>query len=250
MPTNAKANQRIRLTVSLTVISVILGLMLAMQYKNTRAAMQLEANVKTVDPKAQYTLEQLNKVKEQNQQLASTIEQLNNQLHDIEIKAGNADQSIAPDLQSDLTKYKTMAGILPVQGQGISFTIADSEKEAQNGGYSASLITHDIDLRMVVNELFLAGAEAVAINDQRITTTTGIICIGPVVKINDQRINAPFEFKAIGDPNTMIEALALQGGVFDYLSDPNGRALDVSKPKASSNVTIPGYAGDFNGMSK
>jgi uncharacterized protein YlxW (UPF0749 family) len=245
-----KTNPRIKLTVSLTLISVILGLMLSLQYKNTRATAELVTSVPPVDPKAQYTQEQLNKVKEQNKVLEGDIEQLNKQLHEIEKHASDVDKSIAPDIQEDLTKYKTMSGLLPVKGPGITFTISDSDKEVASGGYSATLITHDIDLRLVVNELLLAGAEAVAINDQRITTTTGIICIGPVVKINSQRVNPPFEFKAIGNTASIISSLTLQGGVLDWLQDPNGRALNVTKPKTSVSVMIPGYAGDFNGLSK
>ncbi|MGZ4031141.1 MAG: DUF881 domain-containing protein [Tumebacillaceae bacterium] len=245
-----KTNPRIKLTVSLTVISVILGLMLSLQYKNTRATAQLAASVPPVDPKAQYTQEQLNKVKEQNKVLESDIEKLNKQLHEIEKHAGDVDKSIAPEIKDDLTKYKMMAGLLPIKGAGVTFTISDSDKEAASGGYSATLITHDVDLRLVVNELLLAGAEAVAINDQRITTTSGIICIGPVVKINGQRVNPPFEFKAIGNPNAITSSLQMQGGVLDWLADPNGRALNVTKPKASTSVMISGYAGDFNGLGK
>jgi uncharacterized protein YlxW (UPF0749 family) len=241
-----KMNARVKLTISLTVISVILGLMLSMQYKNTRAAADTEAVV-TTDPKAQYTADQLSKLKEQNKTLEADIEKLRKQLYEYEKQATQAGNNVPEEVREDLTRYKIMAGVLPVKGPGISFTVTDSNKDGQG---NKLMITHDSDLRMMVNELFIGGAEAIAINDQRITTTTGIICIGPVVMINGVKVSPPFEFKAIGHTQSMMATFELKGGVFDVLSDPAGRALNISKPKISPSLTLPAYTGDFNGLSK
>lgn len=250
MPT--KVDKRIKLTVSLTMISVILGLMLSMQYKNMRITADAEARMPQIDPKAQYTADQLGRIKDENKGLEEEIEKLNKQLHSLEKQAGNADQSVAPEIRDELTKYKIMSGLLSVKGPGISFTVDDNKKDIPSSDKDILLyITHDSDLRMLVNELFIAGAEAVSINGQRITTTTGIICIGTVVKINNQRVSTPFIFNAIGDPKNMINALETRGGVIEVLTRPeNGRYLTITPPKQSPSVMIPGYAGDFNGMKK
>jgi uncharacterized protein YlxW (UPF0749 family) len=246
MPNNPKANARVKLTVSLTVISMVLGLMLSMQYKYTRAAAKTESVV-TNDPKAQYTADQLSKVKEQNKSLEGDIEKYRKQLYEIEKQAGEIGNNVPPEIRDDLTKYKIMAGVLPVKGPGITFSVTDSTKE---GSGNLLLITHDSDLRMMVNELFIGGAEGIAINDQRITTTSGIICIGPIVMINGVKVSPPFNFQAVGNTQTMMATYDLRGGVFDVLSDPDGRALTISKPKTSPSLTIPAYTGDFNGLTK
>lgn len=241
-----KINPRVKLTLSLTVISAILGLMLSTQYKHTRATAQMQAQVLTADPKAKYTAEQLKKVKDENMQLEASIEKLRKQMFDIEKQAAETGKSDAPELQDELTKYKIMAGLLPVKGQGITFTVSDSQLEA--GSYDPSRIWHDYDLRMLVNELYLGGAEAVTINNNRVTTTTGIMCIGPTVMINGrQKIAPPFEFKAIGNPRMMSDSLTVQGGVFDALTTQ--RHLTVSKIKQGPMI-LPPYTGDFNGLSK
>lgn len=246
-----KANAKLKLTASLTVISVILGLMLSMQYKNTRAAAEVHAKVPTIDPKAQYTADQLGRVRDDNKRLEGEIEKLNKQLHEVEKQAGATAQDIAPELRDELTQYKIMAGLLPVKGPGITFTVSDSTNDVPKGTDPAFYIAHDLDLRMLVNELFAAGAEAVSINDQRITTTTGIICIGPTVMINGQRVTSPFEFKVIGNPQIVTASLEIKGGVIDVLSNPeNGRFLSISPRKQSPAITIPGYAGNFNGLKK
>lgn len=173
------------------------------------------------------------------------------QLHELEKNAGDTAQDIAPELRDQLTEYKIMAGLLPVKGPGVSFTVSDSTKDVPNGTDPAFYIAHDLDLRMLVNELFAAGAEAISINDQRITTTTGIICIGPTVMINGQRVTAPFEFNVIGNPQILTASLEIKGGVIDVLSNPeNGRYLSISPRKQSPAITIPNYAGDFNGLKK
>jgi len=245
-----KRNPRVKLTVSLTLISAILGLMLALQYKNTKAATEEYSRIPTKDPRAAYTADQLKRIKESNKSLEQEIEKLNKKLHTLVKEAADFDkQAVSPELRDELTKYKIMAGLLPVKGPGITFTVADSRRDASNPDDLKYLITHDSDLRMIVNELLVAGAEAVAINDQRITTTTGIVCIGPTVMINGVSVPQPFEFKAIGNPTTLISALENKGGVIEVLSAPeNKRFLTISPRKQSPSVTLPGYVGDYNGL--
>src|SRR5690242_22186 len=103
-----KLNSRIKLTIALTVISAILGLMLSMQYKYTRATASQQSMVATVDPKAQYTADQLAKVKDENKQLEANIEKLRKQMFDIEKQAASVDKASANDIQDELTKYKIM----------------------------------------------------------------------------------------------------------------------------------------------
>jgi len=73
------------------------------------------------------------------------------------------------------------------------------------------------DLLKLVNELNAAGAEAIAINDERIIATTEIRNAGNYIVINTNRYSAPFEIKAIGNPDTLEAALKLLGGVADDL---------------------------------
>ncbi|ASS75864.1 hypothetical protein CIG75_13470 [Tumebacillus algifaecis] len=244
-----KPNPRIKLTVSLTLISVILGLMLSMQYKNTRAAAQFQVDeARVYDPRAQYTADQLNKVKESNSQFEAELESLKKKMFELEEKAGDLAKPESPDLKEELSKYRVMSGILPLKGEGITFTIDDSTvKDVPKGFPPDFLIVHDSDLMNITNELLIAGAEAVQINDQRISSTTGIICIGPVIKINGQKINRPYEFRAVGNRDRLEAALTMKNGILDIL---RYRTITIQPPKKSLSVTINGYSGDFNGLGK
>ncbi|MCL6548792.1 MAG: DUF881 domain-containing protein, partial [Alicyclobacillus sp.] len=83
-----------------------------------------------------------------------------------------------------------------------------------------------------------AGAEAVSINHYRVVATSGIYCTGPVVRINDHRIGAPFLIEAIGDPQALQSALQIQGGILDAL---RARGLNVSDPQVETSITMPAF---------
>ena len=100
------------------------------------------------------------------------------------------------------------------------------------------LLVHDTDVLSVINELKNAGAEAISINDQRIIPTTGIICGGNIIDINDEKVGAPFEIKAIGLPE-QLAALDRPGGYLELL-----RSYSVeAKLEKSNSITIPKYTG-------
>ncbi|HKX24847.1 MAG TPA: DUF881 domain-containing protein, partial [Actinomycetota bacterium] len=56
------------------------------------------------------------------------------------------------------------------------------------------------DLQLVVNALWAAGAEAVAVNGRRVTATTAIRQAGDAVLVNFNAVSSPYRVQAIGDP--------------------------------------------------
>ena len=97
---------------------------------------------------------------------------------------------------------------------------------------------HDVDILSVINELKNAGAEAIAINNQRLTPNSGIICGGNVIEINGEKVGAPFEIKAIGLPE-QLAALSRPGGYLELLK---GATVGVELKKSNA-ITIPKYTG-------
>ena len=98
---------------------------------------------------------------------------------------------------------------------------------------------HDEDILRVVNELKAAGAEAIAVNEQRLITTTGIRCSGSTIKINKKDLVPPFVITAIGNPETLEGALKMRGGVIDHLQF---FGIQVSVKKVEK-LEIPAYSG-------
>ncbi|MDO9397712.1 MAG: DUF881 domain-containing protein [Herbiconiux sp.] len=96
-----------------------------------------------------------------------------------------------------LRRQQIRTGFIAVTGEGVRVTVfqnPDADKDAE--------IT-DRDLRLLVNGLFAAGAEAIAVNGQRITATTGIRTSGRAVGVNFVGIAPPFTVDAIGDKGTL-----------------------------------------------
>ena len=145
------------------------------------------------------------KAKEKYDNLYKDLEKMESQL---EIERNNSTQNNTEleQLESTIKEGNKILGLSEVTGYGLVITVDDNNKMSLNDWYGDpnSLIVHDIDLMNIVNELKNAGAEAISINNQRIVTTSAIECDGNVIKINGEKISAPFEIKAIGFPETLI----------------------------------------------
>jgi uncharacterized protein YlxW (UPF0749 family) len=97
------------------------------------------------------------------------------------------------------------AGLYNVRGSGISMTLNDA---AVAGDFAIEdYIIHDSDVFTLLNELRKAGAEAISINGERVLGMTKTVCAGPTILINNSRYPVPFEFKAIGDPQVLYQAM-------------------------------------------
>ena len=80
------------------------------------------------------------------------------------------------DVRTELLAQKVRAGLVDVRGPGVQVTLDDGQRGAV--GDANDLLIHDFDLRDVINVLWLAGAEAIAVNDERIVHSTSIYCVG------------------------------------------------------------------------
>ena len=140
--------------------------------------------------------------------------------------------------EEEITNGNKILGLAEVTGPGVIVTLTDSKKDINSALDPSSLIVHDLDVLSVINELKNAGAEAISINDQRIVPTSGIICGGNIIDINDEKVGAPFEIKAIGLPE-QLAALNRPGGYLERLKS-DGIGVELKK---SNNITIPKYTG-------
>lgn len=142
--------------------------------------------------------------------------------------------------QEELKKINAYLGLADVEGEGLIITVKDNTSTSKMG--TAEDVAHDGDIRELVNELKNAGAEAISVNDQRITPYTAINCIGTVVLVNDERIGVPFVIKAIGNQERLWGALTRPGGFVEILKSW-GINVDIKKV---NNVQIGKYTGVLN----
>ena len=208
---------------SIALVSFVLGFMVVTQYKMTQQ--NIDENIRlqrTGDLAVQLTA-----VQKERDDLLKQVEYMKSQ--------GVSDGGIADE------QLKLRAGLTNVKGKGVSVTIEDSSAPIQSGENPNLYIIHDEDILRVVNELRAGGAEAIAINDQRLIGTSEIRCSGPTITVNGKVFGAPFILTAIADPDTLNSARTLRGGVVDSLKH---WGIKVTVKKEQS-VAVPAFTGTF-----
>ncbi len=128
-----------------------------------------------------------------------------------EYRAGRVSDTV----QKEIEALRSRAGETALEGKGVILTIDDSKQAIKAGENKNLYIIHDEDLLRVINELRAAGAEAIALNGQRLVSTSEVRCVGPTVLVNETRLAAPFIISAIGNPQTLESSLKLRGGVLE-----------------------------------
>jgi uncharacterized protein YlxW (UPF0749 family) len=214
---------------SLALVGLVLGVILAVQFRMTRDVQQNEAIRRT-----QELAEQVEQMKMEHDVLQAQLSRMRGQLENLTTK------TLTPQSKEEMDLTMIFAGITQLTGSGVEVTLKDSVSQKLTDNPNLYLI-HDEDILKVVNELKAAGAEAIAINGQRLIATTEISCSGPAIRINNKALAPPFVITAIGNPETMEGALKMMGGVAEYLQF---FGIQVSVKKLEQ-LTIPAYSGSI-----
>jgi uncharacterized protein YlxW (UPF0749 family) len=183
------------------------------------------------------------RLESEQQELRSRLADLRQELAKQQQAAGaNTDRLQA--LQAELERQQLLAGMVAVEGPGVMVILDDSHTEIPRGVDPNQYIVHEYDLRDIVNVLWMAGSEAIAINDERLVSHSSIYCVGSTVMVNDTRLSPPYLIRAIG--NTRVLA--------DYVRNPSylqslkekerlyGLRFEV---RLMNSVTLPAYSGGF-----
>ncbi|MBV9851818.1 MAG: DUF881 domain-containing protein [Armatimonadetes bacterium] len=143
-----------------------------------------------------------------------------------------------------LSQAQFLAGLTPVQGPGIIVTLRESRKPVPHGwpnGAAPPNLVHDTDINAVDNGLKAAGAEAIAINGQRLIATSPIRSAGPTIFVNNVALTPPYVIRAIGDTAAMQIALNQPGGVIAQFRTFDPAMIQVQE---AGQITLPAYRGD------
>lgn len=151
-------------------------------------------------------------------------------------------------LKNEVKEANMLLGKTDVKGEGVIITInSETSFDSSNSNNTTIIddveqveITHE-DLLDLVNELKLAGAEAIEINGERVITTTDIFDVGNFILINGQRTKAPYTIKAIGNQSYLESALSVKDGYIDEYRS-RGYNVTISKEK---EIVIKKYEGEM-----
>ena len=103
---------------------------------------------------------------------------------------------------------------------------------------SVERLVRDEDLAKLVDGLWEAGAEAISINDQRLTALTAIRNVGLAIHVNGRGLRPPYTIKAIGNRDTLGSDLlnTTHGSEFFSLADQLGFRYSV---QSSQDLVLP-----------
>ncbi|HET6780498.1 MAG TPA: DUF881 domain-containing protein [bacterium] len=227
-----------RLTTSylaMTLAIFVMAFLVVAQLRTSRATTS-QVEIPTRNVYAMATL--LRQEREARARLEVQVAALRSELESYQ-REGAKGRNLTEAMTRELETMRIALGLRAMRGPGLLVRLDDPSTQPK--GANVVVVTYQ-DIVAVINELWAAGAEAIAVNSQRVTATTGLSQVGGTVVVNLQRLNGPFQIVAIGDPSTLERALNIRGGLIDGL-----RALGLSvtlTPRDS--IFVPAYRGTFN----
>jgi uncharacterized protein YlxW (UPF0749 family) len=208
----------------------------------------IAAQLASEGPRIRYTtqersplVETVNGLQAQQQGLKDRILALRTQIQQAE-QRGQGSAAVVRQINEDLQRARIAGGLVPLQGPGVVFQLEDSVKPTSPGRNNDDYRVSARDIRTVVEELWLAGADAVSVNGERLTVSTAILDIGPSVLVNSAFLGQPYQVSAIG-PADLYERVSASQGFADFLrarSETYGIQVAFFKP---SPVAVPAFAG-------
>ena len=225
--------QKKKIAISLGLLTMLFTAGMIIQFKTIRAA-NLDGTIQLTDRNLKkYVLQWNEKCQESTRKLKDTDKQLE------DLKKKVAELHTDEALQEKLDKYETFLGMTDVKGQGIIVTVSDNDGyNRQNNSFASinasNYLVHDGNLVAIVNELKAAGAEAISINDKRITDSTAITCAGNVIQVNGEKVGSPFVIKTIGQKDLLYGEINKNGGTVSKLK----KYGVITEIKKSDNIEI------------
>lgn len=237
---------RAKSQIAVALVCCILGFMLAYQF---RIISLQESNLNIQGDSSQITgqVEQLKNEKDDLNKKVNELQTKLKQYQDAAATKSGADKQVVDELNS----LNALVGSEDVQGPGIIVTITPRNNTIFSSNIdSISSVITDKALINLVNELRFAGAEAISINNIRVTSYTGIKTSGGVSNIfigTSDRIS-PYEtitIRAIGNKDTLNSEMVFPGVLYNNPDIPSS-AYTVATPQKSDNIQIPKSNKVFN----
>lgn len=131
-------------------------------------------------------------------QTSENLSSINNEIAQIQSNTPGLDfHGVSQNSESDL---QILSGLSSVKGEGIKIEISDAAKTDSLDSTDIELArVYDSDIQLLVNALWASGAESIAINNARLTSTSAIRSAGDAILVNYRPLLPPFVISAIGD---------------------------------------------------
>ena len=216
------------MTVSIGLVALILTMVMFTQFKTV-----YQTDITAIETMRETELRtELSDWKNKYAEVQARLEETDAKIIEYQSQISNSEES-SNILENDLDETEEYLGYTKLKGEGIIVRLEDNEfKQIERW-----------DLLELINELKLAGAEAISVNDERIVSTTEIATVGyQFILINGNRVPSPFIVKAIGNKKYLESAITIKGGYLDEMK-VNEKTVSYT---AEDEIEIPAYNGKIS----
>lgn len=227
--------ERLQHAVALLVPAVLFGFLVAAQWQGQQERNQIATRYNAPLTDAAFALQsEQNDLKTQLQDLRLQLDQ---------IQASAATQSGATsELQTRIADLRSQAGLTARVGDGVSVQLDDSRTALAGAANLDQAICHSTDLTDILNTAWRGGAQAIAVNGQRIVATTSVYCVGTTIMVNGALLSPPFTIAVIGPQSTIIGAFDDPSQLRDLKTRRDVQGLGFRVTRASA-INVPAYDG-------
>jgi uncharacterized protein YlxW (UPF0749 family) len=223
------------------VATVLFGLLIAL------AAVQTARNADVREASRDALITRIGDNRQEAASLRERIGSLRRQNDELESASARVQGQLA-EATVQLRSLEISTGFVAVHGPGLTISVSDNPDGSSDGRVRAS------DLRLLINGLWRAGAEAIAINGRRLSAISAIVNANISVQVNRSPLTPPYLVTAIGDAaladqlqastsGTQFQALADQ---FGFVVDPHNER-ELVLPAAPETQLRLRYAGQESG---
>jgi uncharacterized protein YlxW (UPF0749 family) len=212
----------------LTLLSlVVIGALLAVSYQQV---------MQEAPTRSQVRAELVDQVHQRNaatQALEQRVDELRGDVSRLR------DEQLTGPQARQLRDLEAATGLARVTGDGVVVTVSDGpdEPDPVTGAVVAEARIVDYDLQQIANALWAAGAEAVAINDRRLTTTSTIRQASGAILVNRLPVAGPYEVVAVGPQDLRSRFIAT--GADHYLQELAKRYGVAYELRAERGLVLP-----------
>ncbi|WP_297519138.1 DUF881 domain-containing protein [uncultured Clostridium sp.] len=181
-------------------------------------------------------LSDINRLKKESDELSKKFKEYNN----FDTETSEIDM-----LEEELLNNENLLGVTKIEGEGVILKLEDgvgTKVDEQDSFLVQQRTIHDNDMSELLNDIKIAGAEAIAINGKRIINNTSVVCGGQFLKVNYVRVPAPFYVKIIGDKDMLNASLLSEEGTLKRLMN-RGIQAEIT---VLDKIEMPPYIGKLN----
>lgn len=219
--------EKITMTISIGCAALILTMIMFTQFKTVD-----QTDITAIETMRETELRsELANWKTKYEEVETKLEEQESKINEYKQEL-NDDQNSHKLLEQEVNEAENYLGYTEVKGEGIIVTLSDSDIRNIESDQLINL----------VNELNIAGAEAISINDERIVASSEIALVNNrIILVNARKIAGPYVVKAIGDKKYLESALTIKGGYVDQIK-ADERQIEYD---TSEDITIPAYNGEM-----